>query len=101
MSQKSSSEMPLPSFVDVGTLRDMSAVASKIAVIRRYAQEIRRIEVKLLKDGTDDKGLKLAMDELTKFGKVCGNKAEDAIRDLDGIRQGIEIYLRRIRNVPD
>ena len=101
MPQITSTEMPLPPFVEVGTLRDMSEVAAKIAVIRRYVLEIKRIDFKLMREGTNDKTLELAMEETIKFGRVCASKADEAIDLLHGIKQGIAGYLRRIQNVPD
>lgn len=101
MSLKESSEMPLPPFVDIGTLRDMSDVAAKIALIRRYVGEVKKIEYKLLREGADGKRFDLAMSETAKFAKICADKADEAIGVLEGIRQGIHVYLRRIQNVPD
>lgn len=102
MSLKTSSEMLLPPFVDVGTLSDMSDVAAKLGIIRRYVMEIRKIEYKLLRMGNvSDSDFRLAMEETAKFAKVCMDKADEAERILERVRQGIEGYLRRIQNVPD
>lgn len=101
MSLKTSSKTLLPPFIDVGTLRDMSDVASKIAVIRRYVLEVRRIEYKLLREDVGDKGFVLAMEEMAKFAKTCAEKSSEAIRVLEGIKSGIQSYLRRIQDATD
>lgn len=101
MSLKTSADLLPPSFVDVGTLKGMSEVAVKMALIRRYVGEIRRIENILLKKEVSNQRFNLAMKETAKFAKICALKSDDAIKILETMKSKIIAYARRIQDATD
>ena len=96
-----SSENPLwkvQSFVKLNTLRNMSLVARKMAMVRQAVQEINRVEGLLLRTGANNKEFIVAMGDMAEAAIQGSGWTKEAIAVLNGVKRDVEQYLRDVKN---
>jgi hypothetical protein len=85
-----------PSFVRVGTIRDMSAVAAKLSMVRSAIQQIKESEDVMMDEGTSDRDWKEAVSLTVKAAEKGKDWCEDTIELLNKIKRNSEAYLRSL-----
>ena len=85
-----------PSFVRVGTIRDMSAVADKLAMVRAAIQQISESEGVMTDKDTSDRDWKEAVSLTVRAAEKGKDWCEATIEILNKIKRNSEDYLRRL-----
>ena len=100
MSPEKQSEKQLPPFVRIGTLRDMTAIAKRLATAKKAVQFVVDIEKEFeaRKDTMSIAELKLAMDETKRFANIVANSAKSAIEILRTVKPKVRAYQREALN---
>jgi hypothetical protein len=85
-------------YVKLGTMRDMSTVARKMAAARQAIREIEKIEG-MLGDWGDDRRFRGRMQDIADLAVVVRHETKDSITILRSIKTDVEAYLRDLRRV--
>jgi len=84
----------LPAFLDTGTLRDMSAVATKVATARSFADEIIKSENEVLSGVRDKREFGVIADMALEAAKY----ARQAISILKNVKHNAETFEGMVRH---
>lgn len=87
-------------FVRLGTIRDMTSVARKMAMMRAAVQEINRIEGELLKNPTRQEFRQL-LEDMVQAAQNARQWTEEVIEILKKITRNVEGYMRDLKNAVD
>ena len=85
-----------PAFVRVGTIRDMSAVAAKLSMVRSAINQIKESEEAMMDKDTSDRDWKEAVSLTVRAAEKGKDWCEDTIEILNKIKRNSEAYLRSL-----
>lgn len=88
-------------FVRLSTIRDMTTVARKMAMIRAAVQEVVKIESQLLSSNPSRQVAIQGAEAIAKAAGSVGQWAGEAADILKAMRRDIEGYMRDLRNAPN
>lgn len=100
MSQRRLQSKHSQPFVRLGTIRDMTSVARKLAMVRAAVQEIGRIEGELLKV-RDERQTKKGLLAMAETALKAQKWSEEAVVTLQEIKRNVEGFLREARHGAD
>jgi len=89
---------PLPPFVRLRTVPDMTKVAANLVLIRKAIKEIASIESKLLAEQVTKEDFRLAMTETRDYANIVAAKAQDTIRILQRIQKKTQVYKGKLED---
>ena len=88
-------------FVRLGTIRGMTAVARKLAMVRAAVKEIKDIEERLLSKGATTQQFKQAMEDTASAAKSASKWSSEAAGILNSMRVDVDAFLRDLKNATD
>jgi len=100
MSRMRLSEGYLPAYIDLHTVKRMSKVAGKIAVVVKALDAMVSVENQLESgiDSVTNEDLRLGKLEMARFAKIIAKNARKAVVDLKLMKREIEAYKKELLN---
>ena len=88
-------------FGKLGTMRDMQAVARKMAQMRSAVQAMQKLEVQLQEQAGDKQRWRPTIENIVEVTTDAGQWSHEAADILRNIKAEVEQYLRDLKNATD
>ena len=89
---------PLPPFVKLRTIPDMTKIATKLVMAKKAVKEMGKIENVLLRGNVSEGDFNLATKEIARYANIVASSTNDAVKFLKIIRGKVGGFRKVLGN---